>query len=347
MLVAALPWLLAGCAFRSGTEGNATLEARLRHGPLSWQAEMSCPGCAERWMTVTLFADGTFRVRERYPRAGSTPEDFHDLGRWTLSPDRPGQLVLDGAVDPPRQFQLQADGRLRLQTADGRDIRSIRDYVLVPLAKPDPIAEPMRLLGMYAGGRSPVFTECQTGVAWPVLTGEIASELQRRQPALMGTGPVLLSLRGRLNGRPDAPQQPGELMVEQVDRFWPGETCSRGPLAPAQPLEETGWQLVELEGQVLPAMEVSRQPRLRLRQGRLQGFAGCNRVSGSYSRQGEQVQVSRLITTRMACPAPDLAREQAVLALLRSVRQWRLSGSQLEWRDGDKVRARWIAGDML
>lgn len=53
--------------------------------------------------------------------------------------------------------------------------------------------------------------------------------------------------------------------------------------------------------------------------GQVSGNSGCNRFTGSYSLTGESLSLGPIATTRMACPAPQMETEQAVLAALASV----------------------------
>jgi len=82
------------------------------------------------------------------------------------------------------------------------------------------------------------------------------------------------------------------------------------------PLEGTEWRLSELNGAPALTPPDGRAPTLRFdaAQHRVTGFAGCNQMSGSYSRTGEQLSVGKdLITTRMACIEPALNRQESEL----------------------------------
>lgn len=356
--------LLPACAWHmphwhwhraASATGLAAVDALRHSGPVTWQAEVACPGCSERWLTLTLFPDGFFRLRERYVgRDGERTEDFHDLGRWSLAEDDETRLVLHGGSEQPRQFRLLKDGKLRLLDSEGHDLVSIRDYVLARLPRPDVIPDVMRLIGFYvADGGAGLFTECLTGQVWPLARNPAGSELATRHAALAahaGASPVLVAVNGRFQGSSALSDQPGLLQVEQIDRFWPGESCHRGPIAAAQPLTGTAWQLIELDGQALPLADPALPAtpvQLRLRSdGRAMGHTGCNRLQGAFVRNNEQVSFTRLATTRMSCVPAAMQREQAVLAALRAVRQWRMVSNQLELSDGERVRARWLAVDM-
>lgn len=77
--------------------------------------------------------------------------------------------------------------------------------------------------------------------------------------------------------------------------------------------------------------------------GAVSGTASCNRYTGSYALSGEGLAVSRLASTRMACPPPQQEQEDAFLALLREVIGFERppDGSLLlHTRGGRTVRAR-------
>ena len=53
--------------------------------------------------------------------------------------------------------------------------------------------------------------------------------------------------------------------------------------------------------------------------GSVSGSASCNSYSGAYALTGEGLTVSRLLSTRKACPPPLMQQEDAFLARLREV----------------------------
>ncbi|MBV61437.1 META domain-containing protein [Abyssibacter profundi] len=98
--------------------------------------------------------------------------------------------------------------------------------------------------------------------------------------------------------------------------------------APALALTGTPWVLVSLGGQpvdpdVQPAtlvMETGTQ--------RMYGHAGCNRMSGEYSRDNDSLAFSRLVTTKMAC-AKGMAQEQQFLQALAATQGHRVEAGRL------------------
>lgn len=129
--------------------------------------------------------------------------------------------------------------------------------------------------------------------------------------------------------------------TEYIDPFGdePLEVLVRRVAEPVQadrtPLEGTVWMLDTLGGEAAAAGAGGRPVDLELTAGeqRAAGFAGCNRYTGSYSRQGVSAQGSPLsfgdmAVTMRACPeGGDL--ERAYLGMLGRVELYRLQGDTL------------------
>jgi copper homeostasis protein (lipoprotein) len=105
---------------------------------------------------------------------------------------------------------------------------------------------------------------------------------------------------------------------------------STPPAAPAVALEGTVWRLVELVGRPMPARpDSARAPGFTLLVDghKVQGSAGCNRMTGTYQLTGTSLKFGPLATTRMACPAMDV--EQAFLLALDGTTRYEIVGSSL------------------
>ena len=76
------------------------------------------------------------------------------------------------------------------------------------------------------------------------------------------------------------------------------------------------WTVTSLAAAPIPA---GTDVTLSFRDGRVAGMSGCNRLSGGYALTGEGLTLSQIASTRMACPAPQMETEQAVLAALASI----------------------------
>jgi len=113
------------------------------------------------------------------------------------------------------------------------------------------------------------------------------------------------------------------------------------PAAPAAALEGTEWRLVDIGGQPAPAgADSMHHPGFTLlAEGRkVQGSAGCNRMTGTYQLDGEKLKFGPLATTRMACPAMET--ETAFLKALKQTTRYEVSGSSLTLYGADTAVAR-------
>jgi heat shock protein HslJ len=90
-----------------------------------------------------------------------------------------------------------------------------------------------------------------------------------------------------------------------------------GAAAGASALQANVWRLQSLPGRDAKALAAAGQPlTMRLQEGRVSGFSGCNRLVGSYAVENDTVTLSQLAGTMMACPEPAMALESAFRAAL-------------------------------
>ena len=106
--------------------------------------------------------------------------------------------------------------------------------------------------------------------------------------------------------------------------------------AAAAPLVDTQWRLTQLGDQVMIGSSGPDAVGLRLQAQnlRLTGFAGCNRLFGGYSLNGEQLRFDQVGATKMACvDAARMRLEQDYFQMLARVARWKIDGSQLTLLD--------------
>jgi len=138
-------------------------------GARTYSGMRQCPGCAAERLTLTIFADGTFRARS----AGEIVR--YDIGRWARSTEAHDTLVLSGAEGVRRFRRVVPDGLAFVddpQVAPGR----VDAGALSRAPQVDPLPGPIRLAGHYrreAG--EPVLVECSTGRSMPVVPATPAS----------------------------------------------------------------------------------------------------------------------------------------------------------------------------
>ena len=76
---------------------------------------------------------------------------------------------------------------------------------------------------------------------------------------------------------------------------------------------------------------------------RASGSSGCNQMGGAYTLNGESLQFSQMISTKMACEPQLMDQESRIHAALEATRRWAISGDTLIlYADGDSVGARLI-----
>lgn len=71
--------------------------------------------------------------------------------------------------------------------------------------------------------------------------------------------------------------------------------------------------------------------------GRLTGLGGCNRFSGSYSIDGDNLTIGPVAATRMACPEPAMAAEAALFAAFDAAASFSRDEADLNLLDADGV----------
>jgi len=76
-------------------------------------------------------------------------------------------------------------------------------------------------------------------------------------------------------------------------------------------------------------------PYLRLSEGRVEGYGGCNQIAGGYRLVDNRIRFSQLASTRRACVA-GMEREAAFLKALERMRYWRREDNSLILFDEDE-----------
>lgn len=161
-------------------------------GARTYAGTLSCAGCAERSLALTILADGTFRLRQAEAiatgpgqgdiGAGDAREESvgkprrsvsYEFGRWTASPQTADVLELRGTGGATWLLRRVAPDALLLLDNEGREIRGLEGAALARAARVEPLSGPFRLVGRYRyeEGRRPVFMECLTGQRLPVVQG--------------------------------------------------------------------------------------------------------------------------------------------------------------------------------
>lgn len=217
---AALLLALALAATACGLRATQDMPATTERGAQTYTGVLPCADCPGIDQVLTLFPDGSYRLRLTYRERRSV---FHELGRWSLGAD--GARLHLSRVSGARDYEVLPRG-LRLLDQDGHAIESPFNYVLSLQGEPDLIAEPMPLRGMFRlDGPTASLLECQSGETFTVKIDEsnafLALHRRYRTAASLGD-PVLVRISGRFEGRGSTAQA---IRVEQFDGVEPDKSC--------------------------------------------------------------------------------------------------------------------------
>ncbi len=103
-------------------------------------------------------------------------------------------------------------------------------------------------------------------------------------------------------------------------------------------LEDTSWKLTHLGDVPVLMSDQQREPHVILHSedGRVAGFTGCNRVTGSYQVTGRSIAFSEMAMTMMAC-IEGMEYERALSEALDRARSWEIIDQHLELYDENGV----------
>lgn len=109
--------------------------------PATFAGVLPCAGCRGIAYTVTMQADGSYRLRRTYlGTTASQLKPMAEAGRWTA--DHQGKLIaLMSSTATPLFFRLTAEGALRQLDDQGQPFKSPANHDLRRTAKIDPVNE--------------------------------------------------------------------------------------------------------------------------------------------------------------------------------------------------------------
>jgi putative lipoprotein len=96
-----------------------------------------------------------------------------------------------------------------------------------------------------------------------------------------------------------------------------------------EPIEGPVWQLDQLGDMLIePSNDPQRNARILFdSDGHVSGSGGCNRLSGTFQRNGSSLRLSQMGATRMACGDPATSiNESQFFAALQATASYRLEG---------------------
>lgn len=313
--------------------------------PASFTGTTPMAGGSGRAWHLDLWPDQVFHLLQSDGDDGTTS----DIGRWSADPAR-GAIVLRGGREAPAFLEILGNGDLRPMDQHGNRIDSDLPHTLTagPLV---PAEVALFMTGMFRYmADAPVFTECLTGRSHPVAMEGDYLAAERAYTALDGRepgAPILAVLEGRLAMRPamEGPDRT-QLVIDRFARFEPGQACgdadAGGSLHPDAALTDTYWRIRDIAGEAVRPAPNRREPHLILRTGETPDFAatiGCNMMRGRYEADNGSLTFGPAAMTRMGCPPPLAAMEEALAQALPLVARWHIDGGTLDLFDagGDRL----------
>jgi uncharacterized lipoprotein YbaY/heat shock protein HslJ len=326
-----LAWWLAACVHPGGAAPSVS-------GTATYRERIALPADAvfEAFLEEVPRADAPAAVvaSVRVPSA-KVPIAFtiaYDPSRI----DTRQRYVVRGRITLNGQLMFTSDSAQPVLGPDGA--RTV-DMLLRRVADSAAVSEPRRMVGLYrymADAAS--FIDCSSGDQFPVAPEGDGPALQAAYVAARAVPgePQLASVDARIVMR--APEPGGAprpaLQVARLIGLSAQSQCA-APAAGSATLENTYWRLASLRGQpVMPPTERQREAHLVLQpaQRRVIGSGGCNRLSGTYTLDGERLVFSRAVGTMMAC-RDAMDQERALLDTLTQVARWRVDGQRLALLD--------------
>jgi uncharacterized lipoprotein YbaY/heat shock protein HslJ/uncharacterized lipoprotein NlpE involved in copper resistance len=325
----------------SASEAAAPEDGMPAHGlelPASFAGDLPCADCDAIRHHLDLWPDQAFHLRREWI-GGAEPLVRDDIGRWSADPTRNAVILWSGG-EPILEFERTNAGNLRLLDQEGRPIESVLPYDLTPVGglQPTPVA------GAFIGefvyfADAAVFTECRTGLRFPVAMEGDYLALERAyldaRPEPMA--PVVVTVKGDIDMREG--MEGGLRQILQVDRFdgvWPGLTCERAQADAS--FDNTYWRIDALDGQALGPVAGRQEPHVSFRSGEDGDFfsatLGCNRINGGFSREGDDgLSLSPGAMTMMACPPPLDTQERQLVDVFGRVASMRITGPTMVFED--------------
>ena len=313
--------------------------------PATFTGVMPCADCTGIKQTLTLRADGLYRLNRTY--LGKSDGSFAEQGRWTADVSSKRLTLRSGSNT--QLFEIKDDNILHLLDRQGQPIESTANLDLRRAAQVEAISEPLHWRGEFTYlADSAMFTDCASGLRWPVAMTADYQALERNylKSRSAPAAPLLVAFEGRLEMRPAMEGSPSEQIV--IDHFGssqPGVTCA--PAAPGKDevtaeLKDTYWKLIELDGKkVITAPTQKREVHITLTNegSRLFAFGGCNQLAGSYEQKGSDLRFTQMAGTLMACVSPFMELESQVLKMLNTTSGYRIEGQHLILLGGEQELA--------
>jgi len=189
---------------------------------------------------------------------------------------------------------------------------------------------PLAMRGMYSYmADAALFTECESGLTYPVAAEEDAVVLERAYLALQtGAGePLLVLLQGYVAPRPGMDGGTVDaLVVSAFETVFMGQACDGE--ATGQALEGPEWTGLDVLG-TRPSEDDPPTVTLDPAEG-LVAWSGCSEFKGSYSLRGAELRFGGMTVPSSPCTGLLGRQEQALMEALQATGSYEIRGDTLK-----------------
>jgi uncharacterized lipoprotein YbaY/heat shock protein HslJ len=323
----------------------------------------ACTMGAKQPLSASITGTASYRERMMLPPSAMLEVTLEDVTLADAPADIIARTEVQSAKAPPYSFTLTydptrinpnhrynvragitADGSLMFQSDAGYAVLGSGNVTHVDIllrrtsAETSKASSPIQQVrGMYSYmADAGWFVDCRSGVRLAVAqeADNAALEQAYSKARSMGGAPLLAIVEGHVEDRmPMEGTGPRPtLIVEKFVSVDVDQGCS-GPSSTAQ-LENTYWKLMTLEGKSIETPEGAREIHIVLnsQNQRVNGFPGCNRMTGSYVLKAEKITFSQMAGTMMAC-VNGMETERQIHEMMGRVAGWKIAGETLQLTD--------------
>ena len=334
---------LAGCSTKQ-TNMQPAGEASAPEAPpfdsaVTFTGTIPCNDCLQVDITLNIRPDGIYQLRKTYLSDQSDASVSSQMGKWRYGAD--GKfLILGKEIGLLKTYVIESPNRLTFVGWEGSDNKSQIQYELTRSTSPAPFDDVVKIRGMFGINKgTATFKECASQVSFAVNpAGDYNAALQNymNTPHDMNKA-ILLSILGRL-----VKHDREELVIEQFRKFYPNSDCQGNKIKTS--LTGTHWQVLEIQQQKWSEISDKMAHLLLKRDKTIEGFSGCNKISGTFLVKGDVLLIKRDLSSRKACPG-GMEGENRLVAVLDDAESFRIEENILELIDqNDQVLARFMAG---
>jgi uncharacterized lipoprotein NlpE involved in copper resistance len=208
--------------------------------PATFTGVVACADCAGVVQTLTLRADGLYRLRRTH--LGKPTAPVNELGRWRLLGQgrQPLRVQLQSGQDLSL-LALRGDDTLRWLDREGRPIGGGAPLELRRTERVDPVTDLARWHGeLRYQADAASFTDCNTGLRWPVAIASdfVSAERAYSAARLVPGAAMMVEFEGRLQpptgkGEEGEDGQRERLLIDRFGSVLPGSGCESGTKAEA------------------------------------------------------------------------------------------------------------------